>query len=138
VISFADTNVLVRYLTADPPERFEVAKRILDEVNPLYIPAVILAETAFVLTSVYQVPRPEVVDELIAVLRKRNVSVPGLGKDVVITALLLCRPSGRVSFPDALLWASARSASPSDGGAAVIYSFDRRLPTEGVEVRSQP
>ena len=49
------------------------------------------------------------VDGLIALLRKANIDTFRLDKDLVLEALLLCRPLGRVSFADALVWAVARS-----------------------------
>lgn len=127
---FLDTSVVVRYLTGDPPESAERAAKIIDEVDDLLITDVVLTETAYVLTSVYQVPREIVVDHLIAFLQKENISPFALDKSLVLLALLLCRPSGRVSFADAMVWAAARSA-----GSRVVYSLDKRFPGEGIEVR---
>ena len=128
--SFVDTNIIVRYLMNDVPELADRAAEIIDGDPDLQIPGVVLAEAAYVLTSVYRVAREAVVDGLIALLQRPNVTPHALDKDIVIQGLLLCRPSGRVSFADALTWATARSA-----GATVIYSFDQRFPTEGLEVR---
>ena len=102
---------------------------IIDQDDELPLTDVVLAEAAFVLTSVYDVPREAVVDNLIALLRKENISVFGLDKDLVCQALLLCRPSGRVSFADALVWAAARSTSDK-----VVYTFDEQFPADGVRV----
>lgn len=126
-----DTSVVVRYLTDDPPNLAEEAAGIIDEVPELALTNVVVAETAHVLTSVYCLPRETVVDRLIELLQRENIVTPDATKELVIAALLLCRPSGRVSVPDALLWAAARDSE--DG---VIYSFDRRFPTAGVTVRS--
>jgi predicted nucleic acid-binding protein len=126
---FLDTSVVVRYLTGDPPEMAEQAARIIDREENLLVTGVVLAETAYVLTSVYHVSRDIVVEHLIALLQKANISPFALNKDVVVQALLLCRPSGRVSFADAMVWAAARST-----GNRVIYSLDERFPAEGVEV----
>ena len=52
-------------------------------------------------------PRAEVVSALV---RRRNIGVHGLDKDNVIQGLLVCAPSARVSFADAMLSAMARSA----------------------------
>ncbi|MCD6567732.1 MAG: PIN domain-containing protein [Dehalococcoidia bacterium] len=125
-----DTSVVVRYLTGDPPESAEQAAKIIDGVDDLLITDVVLTETAYVLTSVYQVPREIVVDHLIAFLQKENISPFALDKSLVLLALLLCRPSGRVSFADAMVWAAARSA-----GSRVVYSLDKRFPGDGIEVR---
>jgi predicted nucleic-acid-binding protein len=91
---------------------------------------VVLAESAYVLTNVYRVPRSAVVESLIALVQKANLAVHGLDKGLVLQALLMCKPSGRVSFADAMLWAVARSAS-----AEAVYSFDERFPEDGVDLR---
>ena len=127
---FLDTSMVVRYLTNDPPEMAERAALILDGDSALTLTDVVLTEIAYVLTSVYRVQRDVVVDHLTNLIRKRNISILGLDKEIVIRALLLCRPSGRVSFADAMIWAAARSA-----GAKVLYSFDERFPSDGLEVR---
>ena len=125
-----DASYLVRYLTDDPPDLARRAAAVIDGDRPLAVSPVVLAETAYVLTHVYQVPRPAVVDQLIAFLQKENIVCLHLDKGSVIEALLLCRPSGRVSFADALIWAEARS-----GGPPAVYTLDERFPALGVEVR---
>ncbi|MDQ3387973.1 MAG: PIN domain-containing protein [Gemmatimonadota bacterium] len=132
--AFVDTSVLIRYLTGDPPEMLDAARRIVDETERLMLTDVVLPETAFVLLSFYAVPREAIVDSLVDLLCKNNIAMHGLDKDVVIQALLLCRPSGRVSFADAMLWAVARSAAGSE--PATIFSFDQRFPSRGVDVRA--
>lgn len=127
---FLDTSMIVRYLTGDPPELAEQAARVIDSEEPLHITDVVVAETGYVLTSIYQVSRNVVLDHLLPFLQKQNILTFALDKDLVLQALLLCKPSGRVSFADALLWAAARS---SEG--KVVYSLDERFPEDGVEVR---
>jgi predicted nucleic-acid-binding protein len=124
----------VRHLTGDVPELLGAATRILDETPRLRLTEGILTETAYVLTSFYEVPREQVVDSLVDLVSKQNIVMHGLDKDVTIQALLLCRPSKRVSFADALLWAAAMSS----GSGACIYSFDRRFPSSGIELRQVP
>ncbi len=126
-----DTSMLVRYLTGDPPELAERASQVIDQQEDLQISDVALVETAYVLTSVYKVPREVVVDHLILFLQKKNIRPFALEKDILLQALLLCRPSGRVSFADALVWAAARS-TPSK----VVYTLDDRIPRDGIEVRA--
>lgn len=127
---FLDTSVLIRYLTGDPPESLPAARGIIDGLDDLRVTNVALMETAYVLTSVYQAPRATIVDALIAFVRKRNVTTVDTDKATIIQGLLLCRPSGRVSFADALIWATARTSD-----TPIVYSFDRRFPANGVEVR---
>jgi len=131
--SFLDTSMVIRYLTGDVPELAEKAARIIDGEEQLYVTDVVLVETAYVLTSVYGVSRNVVVDHLIAFVQKENIFTFALDKGIVLQAFLLCRPSGRISFADALIWAAARSS-----GSKVVYSLDERFPEDGLDVRQEP
>ncbi len=82
--------MVVRYLMDDPPEMAEQAAKVIDEENNFQLTDVVIAETAYVLNSVYRVSRETVVDFLIAFLNKQNVSPFRLDKSVVLEALLLC------------------------------------------------
>lgn len=126
---FVESSVLVRYLTADPPEMAERAARLIDSDTELYVTETIIAETAHVLRRLYGVAREDLADLLVRLLHRQNILVHGLEKSSVITAILLTRPSGRISVPDALIWAVARGVSPS-----TVYSFDRRFPSEGIQL----
>ena len=127
---FLDTSMLVRYLTGDPQNLAEQAAQVIDNEEGLQVTDVVLAETAYVLTSVYRIPRGIVADHLIAFLQKENIAPFALDKGTVLQALLLYRPTGRVSFADAMVWAAAQSS-----GTRVVYSLDERFPRDGVEVR---
>jgi predicted nucleic-acid-binding protein len=127
---FLDTSVIVRYLTDDPAEMAEQATRLIETEAELHVTETALNETAYVLRRVYGMAREEVVDLLVAFLQRTNITVHAMDKAVVIAALLLCRPSGRVSLGDALIWAAARNVPPSS-----VYTFDRRFPSEGIELR---
>jgi predicted nucleic acid-binding protein len=131
MVFLVDTSVIVRYLTGDPPRLAARAARIIDSARTLTVTAVVIAETAYVLSSVYGVRRAAVVDSVVELLQKRNVTILDLDKGAVLQALLLCRPSNRVSFADAMIWAAARSVR-----AEVVYSFDERFSREGVVVRA--
>jgi predicted nucleic-acid-binding protein len=127
---FLDTNFVVRYLTQDPPEMAVRAAAVIDGPGTLSISSVVLAEAGFVLQSVYRLPRAQIVDGLINLVQKQNVQPHGLDRALLVQALRLCRPSARVSFADALLWAEVRVSQ-----SGVVYSFDRQFPSEGIEVR---
>ena len=127
-----DTSMVVRYLTADPPELAEKAARVIDGEEALQVTDVVIAETAYVLMSVYGIPRSVVVDHLVAFLQKENISPFALDKGLVLQALLLCKPSGRVSFADAMVWAATRSSE-----SKVVYSLDERFPEDDLKVRRE-
>lgn len=132
--SFIDTNVVVRYVTGEPAHLAALAAEILEGEGDLYLTEGILAEITYVLRKNYEVPRELAIETLIDFIRRKNVQIYGLDKDLVIEALMLCQPSGRVSVSDAMLWAIARST----GENSRVYSFDRRFPGEEIEVRYTP
>jgi len=122
--------MVVRYLIGYPLDMAEQAARVIDGEADLQVTDGVIMETAYVLRSVYGVARETVEDYLIDFLQKENIGAFGLDKGQVIQALLICRPSGRVSFADALLWAAAQSTREK-----IVYSLDERFPTDGIEVR---
>lgn len=130
---FLDANIILRYLLNDLPDQAALAARIIDRDVELIVTSGILAEVAYVLARTPGITRDQVVDGLIAFISKQNITILALEKSLAIQGLLRCRPSGRVSFADALLWAAARSA-----GASVIYTFDERFPAEGIALRREP
>jgi predicted nucleic-acid-binding protein len=131
--AFLDANIVLRYLTQDSTVLAGRARQIIEDHPSLRITEGILAEIAYVLVRVYQVPRAEVVDALIALLRRSNIQVHQIDTELAIQALSLCRPSGRVSFADAMLWAVARST----GARTTLFTFDARFPDAELDVRGE-
>lgn len=130
---YLDANISLRYLTGDPPHLAEQAAKIIESDEALWLTDGAIAETAYVLTRNYGVPRAQAVDALVSLIQRENVRLYAMEKSLVVQALSLCRPSGRVSFADALLWACARSS-----GVLRVYTFDLRFPAVGVELRQEP
>ena len=122
-----DTNIVVRYLTYDPPHQAEKATAIIEKEEDLYVTDVVIAEVAYVLRQEYGLQREAVIDQLLRFVRLENVGVLGFDKHVVLQALLLCRPSGRVSVADALVWAAALGTEHR-----TVYSLDQRFPSTGI------
>lgn len=125
---FLDTSVVVRYLTDDPPEMAARAAEVIDGGADIVLSEVVLVESAYVLESVYGVPRVELVDALISFVQRRNIKLLTLSKPLALEALKMCRDSKRHSFSDAMVWAEA-----VDSGAGRIYTFDRQFPSRGLE-----
>lgn len=126
---FLDTNIIVRYLTDDPPELAERAANVIDRDDPLIVSEIVLAESAYVLESVYEYTRAEVVDALMSFIQRRNIQLLSISKVLALEALNMCRGSRRHSFADALLWAEARHHR-----ATQIYTFDRRFPSQDLHI----
>lgn len=125
--------MVVRYLVRDVPDMADRAATIIDSDEDLLISGVALAEIDHVLRSVYNLPREAVIEHLMAFVSKRNIHCHRLDKGTVLEAFLMCRPSGRVPISDALIWAAARTS-----GQNLVYSFDARFPTDGIEVKFGP
>ena len=130
---FLDTSMVVRYLVRDVPEMAEQAAEVIDSDEDLWIIGAVLAEAGYVMRSVYLLQREMIIDHLMALLSKRNIDCHGLDKGLVLQGLLMCRPSGRISVADAMIWAAARSS-----GHNVVYTFDARFPSDGITVRTGP
>ena len=101
---------MVRYITGNLEGLAQAAIDIVDGAQELWITDVVLAEPSYVLSSVYQLlssvyqlSRALIVGQLIEFVQKQNIIVYGISKGFVIQALLMCRPSGRVSVADALI-----------------------------------
>ena len=124
-----DTSYIVRYLTDDPPDMAERATEVIESDEILVLSEMVLLETAYVLSSVYQVPRDILVDILSELVQRANLRLATLPKDRVLEALRLCRNSSRVSFTDALVWAQA-----VEMGAERVYAFDGKFPSRGVSI----
>jgi predicted nucleic acid-binding protein len=125
-----DTNILVRYLVNQPLEQAEKAANLLEGSHEILIAPHILAETFFVLTSFYQVSVGATIDSLLVVLGRVNIEVLGIEHSLAVAALELVRPSKRISLPDALLWAQARS----NNSAMKVATFDRKFPQDEIEL----
>lgn len=128
--AFIDTNILIRHLTADPPEQARRATRYLEPADELLLSDLILAEIAYVLESYYEVARPQVAATLRSVLTFRAIKV--------IDAALLQRAVEvyevhHLDFADAYLVASAERT-----GVGVVASFDRGIDRVGTVRREEP
>jgi len=117
---FCDTNVLVRFLTADSRVQSPAAGRVIEAAAAglvtIVITDVIVAEVVFVLTSVYGLREPDAAERVISLL-----SLPGIEcseVDILQDALRLWGAGG-LHFVDAYLGALARGTD-----LASVLSFD--------------
>jgi len=117
---WVDANVLLRFLTGDPPELARRASRLLEGAErdgvPLRVHSVVVAETVWVLQSFYGYSKGEISDALVPLLEHPALRVEGAG---IVLGALKTMVSGNVDFADALLAGTARSR-----GAGVV-SFDK-------------
>jgi predicted nucleic acid-binding protein len=124
VRAFLDTNIIVRHLTADPPEMAARATAFLADADQLFLADLIVAETIDVLESFYEAPR----DQVAAAMR----SLVSMDSVVTVDPALLLRAIevyevDRLDFAEAYLVACAETT-----GVGRVASFDQaidRVPT---------
>jgi predicted nucleic-acid-binding protein len=129
-----DANVILRYLTNDPPAMAERATLLFHEITAgqivITIEDVILAEVVWTLRSFYRADRTAIADQLIELISDDNVASDD--KQSLSLALTLYRKHN-LGFTDALL--AARSLTRGD---TEIISFDRGLDRVPGIVRREP
>jgi predicted nucleic-acid-binding protein len=124
VVTF-DTNVLIRILVGDDPAQTRRAERLFRahaDGDGIYVPSVVLAEIAWVLSAGYDLDRTVVHERLSKLVRTRGVFV----EDMELTLAALSRyAAGGAEFADQLMLGKAL-----EQGATPLYTFDRRLGRE--------
>ena len=121
--ALVDANVILRYLTKDPPAMAEAALKIFNEARSgkisLSIIPITVAEVVWVLESFYGYSKQQITDTMIQFLLCEGLEVEGL--DLLIGALTLYHEKN-LDFADAVLAITALRKGPK-----MIYSFDRHL-----------
>jgi predicted nucleic-acid-binding protein len=110
-----DTNVVVRYLTADDAKQFAVANSLVGRED-LYISSTVLLETEWVLRSVYRYGRARRIEALRAFAGLPRIII----EDPVTAARSFDWAELGMDFADALHLAKAESCE-------AFISFDQRL-----------
>lgn len=117
--SIIDTNIILRYLTADIPEQAErcgnLLKKAVEGKEEIEIPLLVLAETLWTLVKFYKVPKTEAVEVLNTLLREPKIKVKD--KKIILEALELYKDNN-ISFTDCYL------AVYSSQNNKNLYSFD--------------
>jgi len=124
-----DTNVLVRHLTADPPEQAARATSFLAGAEELILPDIVVAELVYALETVYRVERGQVAE-----LVRAAIAFPAI---VVLDEVLLLRALElyeRESLDFVTAYLAAGAERSGVGAVASFYrSLDRVESVERVE-----
>jgi predicted nucleic acid-binding protein len=125
---WADANVLLRFLTDDPPELAERSARLLERAEQgelaLRIHPIVVAEMVWVLESFYGYSKEDISSALVPLLSNHGLKVEGAR--IVVRALEVMAEAN-VDFADALLAGVALSRGEG------VASFDRDFRRPGVE-----
>ncbi len=119
---FIDTDVIIRFLTGDDPEKQAAASALFEQVEQgllsVQAPDTVIADAVYVLSSprLYHLARSDVQQMLAALVRLPQFHVQNRWS--VLQALDLYA-STRLDFGDALIIASMQQQ-----GSKVLYSYD--------------
>lgn len=125
-----DTNILIRYLTQDDPiqspKATKIIERLFTQEDPGFISLVTMAETVWVLGSVYELPDTEIADTVERILQADTLAVQN--EQQVFTAMVTLR-RGWGAFADALIvalgaWAGCDSTLTFDKKAIRLAGFE--------------
>jgi predicted nucleic-acid-binding protein len=114
----ADTNVLVRLLARDDVKQTAAAEAFV--ADGVWISHLVLAETTWVLTSVYSRTARQIANAIAQLLEHTTIVVQD--PDVVALALAHMRAKPALGFSDCLILEVARKA-----GHLPLGTFDRTL-----------
>jgi predicted nucleic acid-binding protein len=123
VSAFVDTDILIRHLTADPPDQAARATRLLPAADELLLADLVVAEVVYALESFYEVPRARVAELVRAIVAFPAVVV--LDPAMLLRALEVYE-TARLDFAEAYLVAQAERS-----GVGVVASFDRAIDRVG-------
>lgn len=108
---WADTNVLLRLITGDPPAMLEEVRGLADRASrgevTLRVSPVVVSEAAWALKSLYRYPRDAVAEGLASLLAAEGVSVED---EPLVYRALRDMAQKNVAFVDAFLAAHATAA----------------------------
>jgi predicted nucleic-acid-binding protein len=118
-----DTNVLVRYLTADDARQTALAEQFLEQASergqPLFIPVLVLCELAWVLARCYGQAKAEIIGVIEHILEAEQFRIEG---DLIVRRGLDAFRGGKADFADYVIGEICRKAGCED-----CVTFDRGL-----------
>ena len=115
-----DTNILVRCLTGDDKVQGALAEAFIKHEGPVWVSCLVLVETVWVLESVYDRTKPQLVEALKRILDNRDLVLEDPA--VLRAALALYQSKGKLHFEDCLILEIARKA-----GHLPLVTFDKVL-----------
>jgi predicted nucleic acid-binding protein len=109
-VPFLDTNIIIRFLTRDDPEKFTACSALFERIErgetSVFLPDVIVGECIFVLTSVrgYNLSRQEVAALLTPLLQLTHIEMQN--RQTLLRTLTIFAETKDLDFEDAYLIAA--------------------------------
>ncbi len=118
---FLDTNIFIRFLTDDVPEKADaceqIFKKAVEKEETLFTTDLVIAEIVWALESFYELPKKEVQDKVEKILNTPNLMCPH--KDLILSALVLYSEKN-VDYIDA-----CNALTLKEKGIEELYSYDK-------------
>ena len=118
---FLDTNIFIRFLTDDVPEKADaceqIFKKAVEKKETLFTTDLVIAEIVWALESFYELPKKEVQDKVEKILNTPNLMCPH--KDLILSALVLYSEKN-VDYIDA-----CNALTLKEKGIEELYSYDK-------------
>lgn len=88
---FVDTNIFLRFLTADEPEKYKRCRELFEKAVhgeiSLITSDMVVAELIWTLASFYRVPKEEIIEKISIIVNTPNISIPN--KRLIMDTLVL-------------------------------------------------
>ncbi len=131
---FLDTNILIRYLTNDDPDKATLALALLDRVaegsEQVVTTPLVIFETIFLLQRTYKLPKADIREKIAAILALQGLQ---------LAERALCLRALDYYVEQNISYADAYNAAWMQGeGIAEVYSWDREFDRVAGLTRIEP
>jgi len=117
-----DTNILVRFLVGDDEQEakkvYNIFKKAESEKNELFVPLLVVLELIWVLESVYEVSRTEILDSISELLL---MPILKFEHQSALQQFILSAQGNRYDLSDLLIAHSAKNQ-----GCETVLTFDKK------------
>ncbi|MBE8232425.1 MAG: type II toxin-antitoxin system VapC family toxin [Endozoicomonadaceae bacterium] len=117
-----DTNILVRFLVGDDTKQankvYRLFKKIEGEKNELFIPTVVILELIWVLESVYEIARSDILDSISQLML---MPIFQFENPAVIQNFISEAQKAKLDLSDLLIVHSAKIS-----GCKIVLTFDKK------------
>jgi predicted nucleic acid-binding protein len=113
-----DTNIIIRFLVNDDPQKVKRIESLLrNKQNKNILPDTIIAEIVWVLNSYYELDKGDIIEEILALTHVETVECNAF----LIHRALTIWGENNISYIDAYL------AAVAELGNITLYSYDQKF-----------